>query len=63
MKQLQVTPSEFIKMQQDIIDRELLEMPPEDVNDILSMMKAEEAFDFLGRLGHLRADQIYRETF
>ena len=49
----------FVKLQQKIIDREMLEMPPKEVNEILRTMKAEEAFDFLGHLGQIRAAIIY----
>lgn len=51
--------SKFIKLQQDITDQELREMPAEEVDEILSDMKAEEAFDFLERIGHLRAWLVY----
>lgn len=50
--------SEFIKLQ-DITDQELREMPAGDINEILSTMKAEEAFDFLERIGRLRARLVY----
>lgn len=49
----------FIKLQQDIIDQELQEMPAKEINEILSTMKAEEAFDFLERIGRLRAWLVY----
>ena len=51
---------EFIKLQQEAIDQELAEMPPEEVNDMLLTMKSDEANEFLGRLGRLRATQIYK---
>ena len=51
--------SEFIKLQQNITDQELQEMPAGDINEILSTMKAEEAFDFLERIGRLRARLVY----
>lgn len=50
---------EFVKFRQDIIDRELQEMSAEDINEILSTMNREEALDFLGRIGRLRARLIY----
>lgn len=50
----------FVKLQQEIIDQEMLEMPPKEIDDILSTMKAEEAFDFLERIGRLRAALIYQ---
>ena len=50
--------SKFIKLQ-DITDQELREMPAKEINEILSTMKAEEAFDFLERIGRLRARLVY----
>lgn len=50
---------EFIKLQQDILDRELQEMPAKEINEILSTMNREEALDFLGRIGRLQARLIY----
>lgn len=51
--------SEFVKLQQDIIDQELMEMPAKEVGEILSDMKAWEAFNFLERIGRLRAWLVY----
>lgn len=51
--------SKFVKLQQEIIDQELQEMPAKDVNEILFTMKAEEALDFLEGIGRLRAWSIY----
>jgi len=51
--------NDFVSKQQEIIDREMLEMPAETVNEILADMKPSEANRFLERLGHLRAKAIY----
>lgn len=49
---------EFVKKQQEIIDEEMAEMSPEEVNDMLSAMKPKEADKFLGKLGQIRAVAI-----
>ena len=36
-----------------------LALTPQQVNGILSRLGPEEAFDFLGTLGHVRSAQIY----
>ncbi len=50
---------EFTRRQQEILDQELAEMLPKEVNDLLSTMKPGEANVFLECLGRLRALQIY----
>lgn len=57
--QTQLQKSDFVKIQQEIIDKELLEMPAKEVNEILSTMKVGEASDFLERIGRLRARVVY----
>ena len=54
-----MTQSEFVKLQQDIIDQELREIHAEDVGEILSMMTYGEAQTFLERIGRLRAWLVY----
>lgn len=51
--------TEFVKKQQEVIDEEMAEMSPEEVNDILSAMKPKEANKFLGKLGQIRSAAIY----
>lgn len=55
--------SNIIAMQQAILDQELLEMPPGDVNETLSTMKNGEAMVFLERLNQVRARAIYEEAY
>lgn len=50
---------EFQRMQQDVIDDDMRTMPPGMVKEILADMKPAEADAFLGRLGHVRAADIY----
>ena len=56
---LQTRSQKCIELQQDIIDREMAEMLPDEVNDILRTMKKEEANEFLGRLGQIRTAITY----
>lgn len=58
--QVQSPKSEFVELQQKVIDQELVEMPPEEVNDILRPMTEQEANEFLGGIGRLRTLQIYK---
>ena len=51
--------ADFIRLQQESIDDNMRTMPPGMVNQILSYMNPEEANEFLGRLGALRAGDIY----
>lgn len=51
--------SDFIKMQQDIIDRELEDMSVKDVDEILSIMTYPEAQIFLEQIGRLRIQLVY----
>lgn len=55
--------SELVKPLQEIIDQELAVMPAKEVNKILHTMTADEANNFLGRLGQIRAAQIYKEGY
>ena len=57
---MQTQSQKFIELQQKVIDQELAEMLPEEVNDILRTMTKQEANEFLGWLGRLRTLQVYK---
>ena len=57
---MQTQSQKFIELQQKAIDQKLVGMHPKEVNNVLSTMSSDEANEFLGRLGRLRATQIYK---
>ena len=57
---MQTQSQKFIELPQKVIDQELVGMHPKEVNNVLSTMSSDEANEFLERLGHLRATQIYK---
>lgn len=52
----------FKALIQATIDDDLRDMDADQVEEILKDMKPEEAEPFLGRLGHIRAKDIYDQA-
>ena len=50
---------DFVKRQQEIIDQDIRDMPPEEINAFLEELSPEAANAVLEKIGHRRARDIY----